>query len=312
MNLIKLQILVYIEKFKKVTEVAHELQMKQPTVTFHMKSLEEELGVTLYQTRGGRVWLSEAGKALYPYAQKMTALLGEAERMLEQFKKPGAGLIRLGAEDAYAPLLLRGVRRLEQAYPELRIEVRFGAESELASLFSEGLLDAVLMEQSAAGRLQGRFEALFEDELVIICSRHHKWAGGGGLTADEIRQERFISYEGSACLKAAVSSWTKEHRIGLLSMTAVSSFTAAVQAVKLGMGAAFAAKRAAEGLDLDLDLNLDLNLDFDSERADKEIAVLPLGETLPVQSFTMGLLAHAGEPGAGITAELSEWIRSLA
>ncbi|MEI0735993.1 LysR family transcriptional regulator [Paenibacillus sp. JTLBN-2024] len=51
MNLLKLHILVLIEKLKKVTDVARELDMKQPTVTFHMKSLEEELGVALFETK---------------------------------------------------------------------------------------------------------------------------------------------------------------------------------------------------------------------------------------------------------------------
>ena len=50
MNYMKLHILVLIEKYKKVTDVAAELGLKQPTVTFHMKSLEAELGTPLFQS----------------------------------------------------------------------------------------------------------------------------------------------------------------------------------------------------------------------------------------------------------------------
>lgn len=45
MNLLKLEIVVLIKKYKKLTIVAEQLGVKQPTITFHIKSLEEELGV---------------------------------------------------------------------------------------------------------------------------------------------------------------------------------------------------------------------------------------------------------------------------
>jgi DNA-binding transcriptional LysR family regulator len=290
LNLLKLQILVLIEKFKKVTDVANELSIKQPTVTFHMKSLEEELGVSLYQARGGRVWLSGAGKALYPYALKMTTLYDEAERTLEMFKKNGTGLLRVGAEDSYATPLLRGIRDLEQGYPDLQIEVRLGPESELGSMYAERGIDAIMMEKVAAGKYSGTFAELFEDELVMICGAQHEWAGCEEVTQEQLRSEKFIGYDSSTLLSSAASQWSEERQLGLLSMTAVSSFTAAVEAVQLGMGVAFAARSAAEGL----------------ASEGKEIAVLPLPGARPPKSFTVGLLYHEGEPVTRIAEELAD------
>lgn len=85
MNITKLQIVVLIEKYKKVTDVAAELGLKQPTVSFHMKSLETELGTSLFQYRSGRVLLTEAGRALYQYAVRIVSLAVEAERSVKQF-----------------------------------------------------------------------------------------------------------------------------------------------------------------------------------------------------------------------------------
>ena len=61
MNLLKLEIVVLIKKYKKLTIVAEQLGVKQPTITFHIKSLEEELGVPLFELRSGRYFLTEAG-----------------------------------------------------------------------------------------------------------------------------------------------------------------------------------------------------------------------------------------------------------
>ncbi|ANS73440.1 hypothetical protein AWM70_01625 [Paenibacillus yonginensis] len=289
MNLLKLQILVLIEKYKKVTDVANELQLKQPTVTFHMKSLEEELGIPLYQNRSGRVWLSEAGKALYPYAQKMTALYSEAEKTLERFKRTGATVLRIGAEDIYSAALMRGLRDLGEKSPELQVEVRFAPEKELASLFAEGALDGMISEQNLAEKTGGSFDALFKDELVIICSRRHKWAELEVLPDQEIQQEKLVGYDVSSYLSSAALSWAGKRRLSLQYGTTVSSFAAAVQAVRLGIGAAFATRIAADGL----------------EEQGKEIAVLPLPGTLPEKLGTMGLLHHGAEPPGLYLRELA-------
>ncbi|WP_244905552.1 LysR family transcriptional regulator [Paenibacillus physcomitrellae] len=290
----KLQILVLIEKYKKVTDVANELHIKQPTVTFHMKSLEEELGVTLYQIRSGRVWLSEAGKALYPYAQKMTTLYSEAERTLELFKRTGASVLRVGAEDVYSAVLMKGLRDLGTENPELQLEVRFAPEKELITWFEEGSLDAVISERSSADKAGGRFEELFQDELVIICSRQHKWAGEERLSEEEIQQEKLVGYDASSYLTQAALNWAGKRKLSMQIGTVVSSFAAALQAVRLGIGAAFATRTASEGL----------------EELDKEIAVFPVPGTLLERSFTIGLLHHGGEPSAEYIRELSNRLKA--
>ncbi|KUP23714.1 hypothetical protein AWJ19_09690 [Paenibacillus sp. DMB5] len=101
MNITKLQIVVLIEKYKKVTDVAAELGLKQPTVSFHMKSLESELGTSLFQYRSGRVLLTEAGRALYQYAVRIVSLAVEAERSLKQFSSLNSGNLEL--EASYIP-----------------------------------------------------------------------------------------------------------------------------------------------------------------------------------------------------------------
>ncbi|WP_223068163.1 LysR family transcriptional regulator [Paenibacillus caui] len=289
MNLFKLQILVLIEKYKKVTDVARELQIKQPTVTFHMKSLEEELGVSLYQARGGRILLSEAGRSLYPYALKMTALSGEAARVLEQYKNPGGGLIRVGSEDLYAGYVLRGVRALKELNPELQSDIRLCSQAELGPLFADGAADAVIMEKNSAAPYAGFFEPLFEDEAVIICAEEHPWAKRGEVLPDEAETENFIRYGNASFLESFLRRLAEEQKIDPRSKVTVSSLEAAVQAAVLGLGVALATRKAVEGL----------------RTFEQKIAVLPLPEALHIQNFVIGLLFRGGEPSSRIAQELA-------
>lgn len=50
-NLLRLQIVELLDKHRKITAVADLLGLKQPTVSYHMKMLEQELGVRLFESR---------------------------------------------------------------------------------------------------------------------------------------------------------------------------------------------------------------------------------------------------------------------
>jgi len=97
MNFIKLDILVLLDQHKKITAVADALGVKQPTVTFHMKSLEEQYGVPLFETYGGRYKLTRAGNALLHYARKIRALGLEAGRIMAEQRSPEKGIFHIGA-----------------------------------------------------------------------------------------------------------------------------------------------------------------------------------------------------------------------
>ena len=64
------------------TKAAKALGMTQAAVSQHVRALEGELGVSLFHRRAGRVELSEAGKTLYGYAQRILALHSEARTAL--------------------------------------------------------------------------------------------------------------------------------------------------------------------------------------------------------------------------------------
>ena len=87
MSLLKMRIIVLLEKLKKVTAVAEELGMKQPTISFHMRKLEEEWGASLFEMKTGKVILTQSGKLLHHYAMQIDQIYTEAEtRFREQSK----------------------------------------------------------------------------------------------------------------------------------------------------------------------------------------------------------------------------------
>ena len=111
MNLMKLQIVELIDRHHHMTSVAEILGIKQPTVTFHMKSLEEELQVRLFESRSGKTfyrgWTSSAA-----LCGKINALAKESERVVREYDSLYRGTRTLEPVMSLPPISARDIEYL--------------------------------------------------------------------------------------------------------------------------------------------------------------------------------------------------------
>ena len=214
MNIVKLQIVVLIEKYKKVTDVAAEMGLKQPTVSFHMKSLESELGASLFQYRSGRVLLTDAGRALYQYAVRIVSLSAEAERTVRQFTSLSSGNLELTASDIpgnyLVPKLLSqfislhdGIDVFLSTLPDDVIRERLRSrEIQLAVLHSaEGQDDSFHTQVIAA------------DEVVLAFAPGHPFAGEEELTVEAVAREPWVQHEAASFLRGVSDRWAQLNKV---------------------------------------------------------------------------------------------------
>ncbi|WP_252361782.1 LysR family transcriptional regulator [Paenibacillus terrae] len=95
MNLQQLKVFVLAVELQKLYLVAQKLEVTQPTVTFHLNKLQEDIGVSLFHTKSYHVIkLTEAGKAFYHYASQINALSLEAESLMDMHRGTGAGKLQ--------------------------------------------------------------------------------------------------------------------------------------------------------------------------------------------------------------------------
>ncbi|QUL52346.1 LysR family transcriptional regulator [Paenibacillus tritici] len=214
MNLVKLQILVLIEKYKKVTDVAAEMDLKQPTVSFHMKSLESELGASLFQYRSGRVLLTDAGRALYQYAVRIVSLTAEAERTVKQFTSLASGNLELTASDIPASYLV----------PKLLSQ--FTAQHNGIDVFLSVLPDDVIRERLRSREIQlavlhsaegqddsFHTQVIAPDETVLVFAPEHPLAALPELTAQDVAREPWVQHEAASYLRGISDQWTQLNNV---------------------------------------------------------------------------------------------------
>lgn len=205
-------ILVYIEKYKKVTDVAKELNMKQPSVSFHMKSLEEEMGTVLFESKRGRMILTEAGKALYPYALKITGLAAEAKKVVRDYAMLDKGTLHIGADCTIGTYLLPEFMSIfSNKYPGTLLQLSVKPTHNIHQMLVNQDIDIAFCQSSLTrnGIYEGlQHDPLWKDEIVAIFSPTHPFAELQELTPQLIAKQFFIQHAEGSFIKELTVAWS--------------------------------------------------------------------------------------------------------
>lgn len=249
MNYMKLHILMLIDKYKRVTDVAAELGLKQPTVSFHMKSLEAELGTALFEHRSGRVLLTDAGRTLLPYAVKIVSLTAEAERSVTMLGKAN-GKLELAAAPFPSVYVLPNLLALfMKDQPGAQVSISTLAEQALAEKLRERSLALALLHEveEQAGAERGDALTVATDETVMAYSASHRFATIGEWTPDIIAQEPLVSLRGDHCIGRTGETWAKSNGVQLWTQAKLDSPEAVKALIRSGAAAGLFPKSGLTG-----------------------------------------------------------------
>lgn len=214
MNIVKLQIVVLIEKYKKVTDVAAELGIKQPTVSFHMKSLEAELGTPLFQYRGGRVLLTDAGRALHQYAVRIVTLTAEAERSVRQFSSLSSGNLALEASFIPATYLLpKMLAKFIGQHPGIDTSLSIQSDAVIRERLRSRETELAVLHGTEGQEDTFHTRIIAKDETVLICTPGHPLKSLAELTPEQIAREPWIQHAAPSFLRAFSDQWVELNHV---------------------------------------------------------------------------------------------------
>ena len=144
MNLQQLRIVrEAVQQNFNLTEVAAALFTSQSGVSKHIKDLEDELGVELFQRRGKRLLgLTEPGKELAVVVDRLLQDVRNIKRLAQQFSSADQGQLTIATTHTQARYALpQVVARFKAAYPRVHLVLHQGSPSEIVSLLQSGEAD---------------------------------------------------------------------------------------------------------------------------------------------------------------------------
>jgi DNA-binding transcriptional LysR family regulator len=237
----------HLETFSKAAELlnftaaADELCMTQAAVSQRIKALEDELGILLFDRHAGRVTLTDAGRSLYDYAQRILALHDEARRRLGEARQGLSGELRLAASTVPGEHLLPAiVGAFQRTHPDVRVVATVADSAQVLQALEREEVALALVGR--AGPSEWSDSTPFaRDRLLLIVPPKHRWAKRSSITLQELREEPLILRESGSgsrsCLEEGLSrvGWkTADLRISL----ELGSNEAIKEAVLRGAGVA--------------------------------------------------------------------------
>lgn len=127
MQIAQLQGLVEIARAGSIGRAAEQLFITQPALTARLKALEEELDCALVVRGRGGSRLTDAGRALLPFAERAIAAMDEGAQRARELASGRSGAIAIGAAPAVSAYVLPQIlRRLRAKHPDAQLSVRSG------------------------------------------------------------------------------------------------------------------------------------------------------------------------------------------
>ena len=235
----RLRVLVEVADRGGVTRAAEALMLSQPTVSQHLKSLGEMLGVPVVERHGRVTRLTEAGRIVERHARRALAELERAQEAVDRHRGLAAGSLAVGAGTTPGTYLVpRLLGEFHRRWPEVELRLEVDSTAAILDALHAGELHVGLVGEAPA-RPDVEQRPLTEDRLVCIVPPGHAAAARGEILRAELRAGTLLVRRAGSSSQAVTDRHLARHGIEVAERWEIESPEAVKQAVRAGLGVAF-------------------------------------------------------------------------
>ncbi len=182
---------------------ADRLGLTQPALSRNMKTLEERLGVKLFNRDGRKSVPNALGLRLSRNGQTIRLAEEQASVLADQSAQGAVGELRIGAPPIVAGRFLSSaMARFIRENPNCVVEMRTGLVHELRSMLEQGQVDIVIGPQSLADPSDGlAFTPLIDDRVGILCRAGHPLAARQSVMASDLEAQVWLAHSRGSLLR---------------------------------------------------------------------------------------------------------------
>lgn len=239
--------LAQLRTFATIAETRHfgtaaaKLGISQPSLSQALVALENGLGLQLIERSTRRVIVTQHGERLLPYAQSaidaaetfVQQALGAADQM--------TGAITVGMIPTIAPFILpEFLARVEEEYPDLRIQLVEDQTNRLLTLLRDGHINVAFMALPVHDQGMATIKC-YEEPLAVITPEDSEYAERDDLRLSDVKDMDILLLEEGNCLRDQVIDVCRQGNVDLgmsafANRTKAANLTTVVQCVAAGMG----------------------------------------------------------------------------
>lgn len=245
MELSQLEVFLAVARERKFSRAADKLFRTQSAVSQTIRKLEDELGEALFDRSSRDGVLTDAGKVLYEYAEKLINLRSEAAESLSELRELQKGKLVIAANEFTVLYLLPVLAEFRRLHPMIRITVERALSSHIPDEVLQynvefGVVSYEPQEPSLASVV------VFMDELVFVVPPKHPLASAAQISIRQLGAESFVAHIVSSPYREKVIQLFKNHKTPLHMDLELPTLQAIKRFVAMGNGVAFVPEISVE------------------------------------------------------------------
>jgi len=152
------------------TKASNELFITQPAISKHIKELESEYEVKLFNRIGNKISLTTAAEILLAYTDRIVSLHNEIKFELSQLNGNPEGTLRIGASSTISQYVIPAVlAKFNKRFPEIKLSLINGNTEAIEKRLLKNEIDIGIVEGKPSNA-DIRYSSFLNDELLVFTS----------------------------------------------------------------------------------------------------------------------------------------------
>ena len=237
MDLFQLETFLMVAREGSFSRAAKKLFRTQPAVSQAVRKLEEDVGEPLFDRSSREGLLTDAGRVLHDYAQRLLNMRTEALGALEEMRQLQAGKLSIAANEFTCLYLLPVLNEFRRLHPLVKITIQRSLASRIpGELLSHNAELGVLTFRPEDPLL--RSIIVYRDGLAFVVPRNHPLASAKQVTIRQLGAEYFVAHNVPSPYRDKVLETFRKRRVPLHMPVELPTIEAIKKYVAMGNGVA--------------------------------------------------------------------------
>lgn len=248
MTLRQLEVFVAVARERSFSLAARKIHLSQPTLSEHVRELEQELGKPLFLRRGRTVTLTEAGRIFEPYAARIVATVGDARQAVVEVDGLARGSLLIGASTTPGVYVLpRIIGAFRQRYPGIDVRLKIANSRVIEEAVRANDFDLGVVGGHGLAPGEECLAAGLVDDLMLIVPPDHPWARRHTVEPGLLARQPLLTREEGSATRQVAERALQHANVRFTIAMELDHPEAIKQAVMAGLGVAFMSVHAVRG-----------------------------------------------------------------
>ena len=239
MDFKSLNTFIQVAELNSFTKAGVKLGYSQPTVSFQIKQLEQELGIQLFERIGHTITLTDSGRQALSYAQEICRMSDKmiSSKMVDTTPK---GNINLAMADSLCtPMIINNFNKFREMYPQISLNIKTAGTDELFRLLDHNEADIVCTLDNHIYSTNYIISNEEKVDIHFICSADNPLANNTTLTVNDLLNEPFLLTEKGMSYRRLLDENMAKSSIEIKPVLEIGSADLICKLIKDNMGISF-------------------------------------------------------------------------